>query len=199
MEERKPVFDWNYAGEMDVTVGTGAVFAEKALAYVAGLVLPLLYLYWYFMGHLPWAGWQYVLAGLIGADVGAGAVANSLNSCKRFYHTPRRMDEPGWVGLIKHKLIFAALHVYPLVVAALFGAGHWLYGVLWYALLLLAVVVIWRVPLYLQRPAAVLAVLLAFLLNGYGVVAVLGFEWLAPLLFIKIVLGHVVREEPYRP
>jgi hypothetical protein len=195
----KAHIDWNYSGKPDLTVGTGAVTQEQILAYASGLILPLLYLYWYLTGHLDWTPWQYALAAILALDIGAGAVANALNSCKRFYHTPRKVDETATVGLLKNKYFFTALHVYPMLAGFLFGSTNWLYGVGWYALLLLGAFAVHRTPLYLQRPAAVLVVLLVILMNNYLIPPIEGFEWLMPLLFIKIVLGHIVREEPYRP
>jgi hypothetical protein len=51
----------------------------------------------------------------------------------------------------------------------------------------------------LQRPVAVFIILLVIIVNLYVIQPIAGFEWLAPLLFIKLILGHGVREEPYRP
>lgn len=39
----------------------------------------------------------------------------------------------------------------------------------------------------------------AILANLYLIRPVPEFEWLIPALFLKIVYGHIVREEPYRP
>ena len=55
-----------------------------------------------------------------------------------------------------------------------------------------------RLPLYLQRPAAMGIIMLAILMNYYIAPPVAGFEWFIPALFLKIVYGHIVREEPYR-
>ncbi len=54
-------------------------------------------------------------------------------------------------------------------------------------------------PLYIRRPVAFFAILLALLLNIYIILPVQGFEWFVPALMIKILYGHLVREEPYRP
>ena len=35
--------------------------------------------------------------------------------------------------------------------------------------------------------------------NYYLIEPVSGFEWLIPVLYLKIVYGRLVREEPYRP
>ena len=41
--------------------------------------------------------------------------------------------------------------------------------------------------------------MLAILVNLYVVRPVVGFEWLVPALFLKLIYGPLVREEPYRP
>jgi hypothetical protein len=66
-------------------------------------------------------------------------------------------------------------------------------------MLVLSALALLQMPLYLQRPAALGIILIAILLNLYILPPVWGFEWLIPALFLKIVYGHLVREEPYRP
>lgn len=199
MEDRTAVIDWSYMGEPDFLVGTGATRGEKGLTAVAGLASALLYVYFYAIRAYDWSALQFLIAGLIALDVGGGVVANSLNSCKRFYHTPARPDESRAVRWAKNSLLFSALHVHTLLVALLYGGNPWLYGLLWYALLVGSTFILPRSPLYLQRPLAMLLVLGALLANFYLLPAVTGFEWLVPALFLKIVYGHGVREEPYRP
>jgi hypothetical protein len=169
------------------------------LAWGAALLSALLLLYIYATRPRDWAWWQVGLAMLIAADVGGGMVANSLNSCKRYYHTPARSDAPRYVRFLKAPLAFAALHVYPLLVSLLFRGGPWWYGGFWYAYVLGWSALVLRLPLYLHRPVAMLGVLAALLLNATLVPVVPGFTWLAPALVLKVVLAHLVREEPYRP
>ena len=56
-----------------------------------------------------------------------------------------------------------------------------------------------KTPLYLQRPISMLIIVTALLINGYFISSPTGFNWLIPILFLKIVYGHTVKEEPYRP
>ncbi len=53
----------------------------------------------------------------------------------------------------------------------------------------------------LSRPARsrILLIVASILASTYVLPAVPGFEWLMPVLFLKLVLGFGVREEPYRP
>jgi hypothetical protein len=199
MHKRTVIIDWQYSGKTDATTGTGAEQSERFLAYGFGFVLPLFYAYLYSSGKLDWEWWQYILAAIIGMDLGAGVVANALNSCKRFYHTPLKVDEPRYVGYLKQPLLFTSLHIYPLILAAVYPDGTWLYGIFWYALLVLSAWLVVKSPLYLSRPVAYGILLLAILTNYYLIQPPLGFEWLVPVLFIKIILAHLVREEPYRP
>ncbi len=190
--------DWDYPAKVDLAFGAGANRWEKFLAYLGGFLVPASVLFRY--NDLQWSIGQYLLAVLIGMDIGAGAVANSLNSCKRFYHTPRRQTESRLVGWLKNKFFFSALHIYPLVVSLVWGnSTRWGYGLIWYFALVSASWVILKIPLYLKRPAAILILIAVVILNGPVIPPITGFEWLAPLLFMKIILGHLVPEEPYRP
>lgn len=190
---------WDYTGKTDALLGNEATKAEQWLTWAGGLVAVLLYVYYYATGALPWSIWHYLVAIAIAADVGAGMVANSLNSCKRFYHTPAKADEPRYVRFLKDHFTFSALHIYPILIGLLYGSSHWFYGVFWYTFLMIGTVVILKMPLYLRRPASLLAILVALLLNVTVIQSVPGFAWFAPALCLKILYGHLVREEPYRP
>ncbi len=190
--------DWTYQGSPDFLAGTGATRTERSLMWAGGLVGAGLYAFFFLTGTYAWAWWGYLLAGVMAFDVAGGVVANSLNSCKRFYHTPPLPAEPSSTRFFKNHLFFTALHIYPLIIALFFGGG-WLYGLFWYAALLIAALAVLKTPRYLQRPVAFLFILLALVINLYGIPAAPGFEWFIPALFLKIVYGHLVREEPYRP
>ncbi len=188
---------WDYRGKPDLLMGTGATRAEKALVWLAGLATLVPYALLYRAGRLDWQGWQYLVAALLALDVGGGVVANSLNACKRFYHAPLHPDETGIVAAAKNPWFFVALHIHPVLVWGLYGGGVGA-GLAWYLALLLAGAAVLKAPLYLRRPLAMLGILLALLTNLYLVSPPVGFEWLIPALFLKILYGHLVREEPYR-
>jgi hypothetical protein len=198
MSDGEANINWKYGGKTDFLFGNGATMAEQALVWAASLMGAGLYIYLALSHSLNWAWWQFLLAGGIAFDVVGGIVANSLNSCKRFYHTAPRPGEPRYTAFFKNHLFFSALHVYPLLIAILYGSNHYFYGLFWYAFLLAGTIIIIRTPLYLKRPVAFLAITLALLLNIYIILPVSGFEWLAPALLLKIFYGHLVREEPYR-
>ncbi|TLS54189.1 hypothetical protein FE782_02250 [Paenibacillus antri] len=192
--------EWEYEGKPDFSSGTGATRAERTLALGSACIVPVVVLLLASTRDYGWSWLQLAVALALAFDVGGGLVSNALNSCKRFYHTPPKQSEGKLGVVLKHPVRFGSAHVHTILVALLFDADRWAtYGLVWYALLMLSVAVVLRTPLYLQRPASFLAILLATLINFYGIAPVPGFEWLAPLLFIKIVYGHMVREEPYRP
>jgi hypothetical protein len=70
---------------------------------------------------------------------------------------------------------------------------------MWYIGLINSVLVVYFIPLYLKRPIAFLLISIAIVAHQYLIPLGSGFEWLVPLIFLKIVYGHSVREEPYRP
>lgn len=194
----KANIEWSYSGAPDGFFGTGATQAERTLVWVFGLLGAAMLIWHWWAASLPWAWWQYALAVLLALDVLGGVVANALNSCKRFYHSPLQPQETGFTALAKNHLAFAAFHVHPLIIGVIFGRMNWVYGLSWYILLVASAAIILRLPLYLRRPAALGLIVLALLLNFYLIVPVMGFEWFVPALFLKIVYGHSVREEPYR-
>lgn len=189
---------WEYEGKTDILMGTGATRSEKIVGWIGGIAGASLYLYFYLNHSLDWSNWQYLVAGLIAFDVIGGAVANSLNSCKRFYGSSTKSNEPSYVRLLKNKLIFSAIHIHPLIVGLFFGSIDWVYGLFWYLALLVAVLITIQTPLYLSRSVAVFLVAIATIGNYYAIEPITGFEWFIPLLFLKIVLAHTVKEEPIR-
>ena len=196
--EKLPNIIWSYSGKTDLAVGTQATTTEKLLGWTAGFVGIVIIAFFYWQNKYGWAIWQYIAVAIIAFDVVGGAVANSLNSCKRFYHSPLQI-EPNYVKIVKNHLFFSLIHIHPLIVSLIFSSASWFYGLFWYLSLQISVLSITQTPLYLQRPVSILIIVIALLTNDYFISSPAGLEWLVPVLFIKIVYGHTVREEPYRP
>lgn len=190
---------WNYTGGADFLCGTGATRAERSLAYGSAALFTAIVLVVDLCRDVPIAeGWRLALLVFFAFDIGGGAVANMLNSSKRFYHGNLKPGEGTATRLAKNPTAFAAVHVHP-IVAALAFHGSVVNGVVWYVLLQAGVAVTLALPLYLRRPGATAIVLLALLGSQSLLPLAPGLEWFIPCLFIKIVLGHTVQEEPYRP
>lgn len=191
--------DWEYSGKPDGFFGTGATKFEQGIVWVFGILGTAL-LGWVAWTHsIPWAWWQYVIAALLALDVLGGVTANALNSCKRFYHSPIHTEETGFTALSKNHYAFVVFHIHTIIVGIFFGGFDLGYGFFWYFALLACTFLLVNIPLYLQRPMALGLIMLAILVNLYVVRPVVGFEWLVPALFLKLIYGHLVREEPYRP
>jgi len=190
---------WKYQGSTDPLVGSGATSAERLTGYGgAALVTALLAWIAYDSGATVSAGWQWAVLIFFAYDIGGGAVANMLNSCKRFYHTAAKPGEGTFIRAAKNVRIFTAIHVHPIIAAALLG-GSVENALVWYALLQAAVWLVIAAPLYLRRPIATLMTVLAVIAEPNLLPLGTGLEWFIPCLFIKMVLGHAVQEEPYAP
>lgn len=191
--------EWRYCGKPEGFFGTGASLAEKTLAYGCAAALTAVIAASVAMQGLveAWSLAFWILVALA-FDVAGGVTANMLNSAKRYYHAPLQPGETGLHAVTKNHYGFVALHIHPIIAAWAMG-GQVLHGVIWYALMVLSVVIVRATPLYLQRPAAASAVVMAIVINLYWLPLAPGMEWFIPCLFLKIVLAHAVREEPYRP
>jgi hypothetical protein len=190
--------NWSYAGIPDPLFGTGSTRAERALVLLPAGLAAAAFVMLGCQDAFGWMWWQYVVAGVVAADVMGGVVANGLNSCKRFYHRPSEAAEPPYIGWLRRGINFELLHIYPILISALFSRISFWAGVGWYAGMVGSAVIVRRAPLYLKRPVALLCIAMAI---GWHALFPLGdgLNWLVPLLFLKLVYGHQVREEPYRP
>ncbi len=196
--------EWNYSGPPDGFFGPGATGAERGVVWLGVFLLFAAYAGLEFTGRGPeWSWWLWAIVLGLGADIAGGMIANSLNSCKRYYHRGATSDarsSPAKSGVgvfLRNHVAFAAVHVHPIFVGWLFDRP--LYGLGWYLVLQMTVWATLCVPLYLRRPLAMLWILAVLLVELYFVAPIPYLEWFIPVLFIKIVYGRIVREEPYRP
>jgi len=190
---------WEFSEPADLTVGRGATAAERFLVYATSCVAGLAYLLLWYVDAYPWAWWQYAVCGCFAFDIVGGVIANVTNSGKRFFHTASKDSDPGIVRFLKSGNNFAYLHVHTVVLALLIPEASLVAGVTWYAGLVISVLAVTSAPLYLQRPTAFLFIVLAIVVHSYFLPLGDGLEWVVPLIFVKIVYGHTVQEEPYRP
>lgn len=136
--------------------------------------------------------WMAGLAAFVAFDVAGGIVTNATSTAKRWFH---RTGE----GLADH-FRFQVLHlVHIAVVAFVFAGGDWLLFALLAATLLGCSVVILATPLYLKRPVSMALYGVAVVVLPLAVSAPGGMEWFIPLFYLKLLVSHLVPEEPYRP
>jgi len=190
---------WKYTGGADPLCGTGATPGERCLAYGMATVLTAIILAANFYRDVPIAeGWAIALLAFFAFDIAGGAVANMLNSCKRYYHGRLQPGEGFGARMAKNTRLFTAIHIHPIIAAFVFG-GSVINAAVWYVLLQIGVAVTLAMPLYLRRAGATAITILALLASQSFLPLGAGLAWFIPCLFVKLVLGHAVQEEPYRP
>ncbi len=117
---------------------------------------------------------------------------------KRYLYTDQNLDV-NWLGkLVGSKFLFPAIHFQLFAIPLCFDIA-WSYAFFWYGMMMVSIVIVhFTPPLYLQRPIALLIVMLSIILAQLIASPPVGLEWIAPIFMIKLVLSHGVREEPYR-
>ncbi|MHA1385234.1 MAG: hypothetical protein ACTSR3_15900 [Candidatus Helarchaeota archaeon] len=178
-------------GSWDKFIGPGATMAELWLIIGVSLVSVILLILYITINNIPLDTFQILIAVLIAFDLSGGVVANSTSSAKRWYHR----KETGF----KDHFTFIVFHIHPFLVGLFFRNWDWGYGLFFYSYLLIASLIILKIPLYLQRPVALIFFLGAILCNLYIFTPTIGLEWFVPVFFCKLLIAHILREEPYRP
>lgn len=179
-------------GAIDKFIGPGATKAEKniqlylPLLFTAGVVAVGLYY------KFDWSLIQYVVIALLAGDLAGGVITNATSAAKRWYF---REGE----GFKEH-ITFVAIHLVQITIfswAFLDLDPLWIAGV--YGLLMTSSVIILKTPLYMQRPVAASLYGAALLLSLYVFDTPEHLEWFLPILFFKLLISHLLREEPYQP
>jgi hypothetical protein len=189
--------NWDYpqprrglAGSWDRFIGPGATAAEQFVSLIPALSFAGAVAAYAYVRHLNWSAVQYAVAVIIAFDIVGGIVTNATSAAKRWYHRPGR-------GLSQH-LGFATLHVVYIFLVAWLFSGDWLkFFAAHSAYLVLSAFVVLIVSPYLQRGVALLLLSGGILLSLYVVSPPAGLEWFPPFLYIKLLVSHLVREEPY--
>ena len=194
-----PKIDWRYSGSPDPMTGTGAALSEQAIFWIVGLLGAALMIVLARGGWVLWNWWRTGLAAVIAFDLIGGAAAAALNSSKRFYFSPAKQNERGPLKLLKTGYYLPAISVHPILIYLIYRAQQAWVGFAIYLIVGAVAIGVRKAPLYLARPIAVTAVIAAIVASSYFIDVPPGFEWMLPVLVIKLVLGHAVREEPYRP
>lgn len=197
------VIEWSApaAAKQDWLMGAGATRAERALMWLGSMV-GLGFVAWQWAVGQPggWTWWQYLIAALIAADLAGGAVSNAASSTKRQYFGPPTTIPGPLTRVLRSPTWFAALHLYPFIVAAVYPDAGWAWAAANYLAMLACVVVVDRlVPAYLQRPTAMLLFTALVLASSTWEATPPGWAWFPAVYLAKLLLAHAVLEEPYRP
>jgi len=180
-------------GQWDRFVGPGATNAEEWIQLILGGCIAAACIAVFWVDAPVWATWyHYVLVVLLGLDIGGGIVTNATNSAKRWYHRSGH-------GAGKH-LLFVSTHVLHLAAIALFFASD---AISYFAasaiMFAVSAMVIVSSPLYLQRPIAYGLFALILVASMMPVFEIEGLAWFLPLMALKLLLGHLTKEAPFRP
>ncbi|MCA9912640.1 MAG: hypothetical protein KC496_04810 [Anaerolineae bacterium] len=178
----------------DEFMGPGATRAEEVLQ-IAGMLLlsALVGLYWWLQWErLQWTALQTIITTIFLLDLSGGIVVNASNSAKRWYH------REGYT--LRQHMTFIGVHLLHLVAFALLFDAYGLDFVLVnYGFLMGATLLLWVVPLYVQRPLGFLLYALAILMSLYWFAHPAGMEWFLPMFYLKLILAHDLKEAPFRP
>lgn len=191
--------NWNYpaprrgmAGVVDKLFGPGATSAEvwlqTIIPFSAAIAAPI-----YAAGlDIGWSFLQYLVCAVLALDIIGGIITNATSSAKRWFHRTGQ-------GAFQH-MGFVLVHLCHLTLVS------WLYlsfDLVWIVVtggyLLVAALCITNIALYLQRPIAMVFYAGALMIILYGIEQPVGLEWFLPMFYIKLLLSHLPKEEPYRP
>jgi hypothetical protein len=189
--------DWDYppprdglAGSWDRFIGPGATVAEQLLSLIPALCFGCLVGAYASREQLNWTLFQYAVAVILAFDTVGGISTNATSAAKRWYHRPGR-------GFAPH-FGFAALHVsYIFFVAWLFSPVWFKFFLTHSVFLILSAILILTVRPYLRRSVSLLLLSAGILLSLYVASPPAGMEWFPPFLYTKLLVSHLVREEPY--
>jgi hypothetical protein len=191
--------DWTLPeGHPDWLMGTGANRSERTLVWAVTTAAVGVLIAATSTQGVDWSWWQWLLVVVLAVDVAGGVPANALATAKRFYHSPAPDDSPKGTRLVRNHVVFSALHLHPFLVVAVLPDATALWAAAWYVVALSGTAAVVAAPLYLRRPLAAGWVTVSLLATPLAE-APAGLAWLGPVLVLKLVAAHAVREEPYRP
>lgn len=181
-----------FAGAIDRFIGPGATKAELAIQYTIPVLAAIAAPIYASRVVEHWSWLQYVVCCVLALDIAGGVITNATSTAKRWYH--RRGQ-----GFRQH-FGFVCIHLLHLLIVS------WVYlafNVPWLLIagiyLLVSSALVLSVPQYLVRPVALVAFACALLMSMYVLPNPVGLEWFLPLFFLKLLVSHLPKEEPYRP
>jgi hypothetical protein len=180
------------AGAWDKFVGPGATAAEHWLGMAAAFAGGAAMLLYALLGRLGWTPVQIVLAALLAFDAAGGVAINATSTAKRWYHREGQGFAHHFGSAIGHSAQF-------FLVAWLYRSMDWVFFGVTAGYLAVSSAAVLLTPLYIQRPVALVLYCGALLISLYAFAPTPGLEWLVPVYFLKLLVAHLTREEPYRP
>ncbi len=179
-----------FNGMIDQFIGPGATTYEMLLQFIPACFALVAQLY-YSIFYTSQSTLQILLGSMLTFDIVGGILTNSTPSAKRWYH---RKSQTFW-----NHFQFILLHlVHICLVSFLFYSSHSLLLCLFHAcFLLLSSLCILFTPLALQRTVSYLWYTIALVCNIQVLPSPNGMQWFFPLFYFKLLVSHLVKEEPY--
>lgn len=129
---------------------------------------------------------QLLVIAVVAFDLFGGAVANATSAAKRRFHGPGSNSA-------RH-LRFVVAHIQPFVLALAVPGFGWAAASVSYRLMVTGAVVVVLAPPAVRRPVAFAATVLASAVALTAVTVPPALAWFAPVLLIKLQLGHLLPE-----
>ena len=181
-----------WRGQIDKLIGPGATKAELNLQLYVPLLAVAIVIAIGLTNDYEWTWGQYTVAGFIALDMVGGIATNLTSAAKRWNFREGN-------GFNAH-MTFIGIHILQLLLVSYFFLDLDLTWVaINYLFLMVSCALILKTPLYLQRAVSGMAFVTAVILSLYILEAPLHLEWFLPLFYYKLLVSHVVREEPYSP
>lgn len=141
-----------------------------------------------------------VWAFLASFDVYGGIMTLTTNSGKRWYNSPDQRDRRARLSFLSLHAVHLAMIAFLVLPAATepLGFAPWVWFAVNLALLYVLGAVIELVALDIQRPVALVALLTAVMVNLVAVPLPLVLSFFAPLFFLKLFVGYLPIEAPWR-
>lgn len=181
-----------FNGIVDKFVGPGATKGELLLQTVFPALATIAALLYARYSGLNWSWIQFLICGVLAVDISGGVVTNATSAAKRWYH---RDSQGFW-----NHLGFTSLHLIHLVVVSWVYLG---WDFLWILIsggcLLVSAMIILSVEIHIQRPVAMIAFSVSLVLSICYLESPQGIEWFLPLFYLKLLVCHLLKEEPYQP
>lgn len=184
METRTDMAQPGGGGRWERLVGPGTTRTENALILGFAVVVTGSVIAYGLVQNLGWDLFQIAVVVVFGLDIAGGIIANSTVPGSRWWHRPEQTD---W-----SHVRFVALHVHPFVVAATFPEWTWMEAAIGYAFLVLAMGFVLGASRRLKRPVAIGVFAAGIGVALYAVTPPVGLEWFLPLLYLKLIPGHLV-------
>jgi hypothetical protein len=176
-------------GMWDRIVGPGATRAET-IAMLIAMVASIGLAAWaaLTLGPVHWQWWTWIVILVLASDLGGGLVANALPATQRWYHRPG--------GSARDHLGFAAMHIHAFVLAWLApSALPWRAAIGLYCWMMASCLVVLLAPFPLRKAVAFALTALGTVFFGIRVPIASPLGWVAIVLLLKIVAGHMIGPE----